>query len=101
MIRNLKKGDLIGVAYSNYIYPAIYMGVGISSNFHFYMLHSGKADIMEESMKKGRKPYVDFINRHQGISKSPIIRMFPEDLDDQEKGWYEACLFTLKKGNIL
>lgn len=101
MIRNLKKGDLIGVAYSNYIFPAISMGTGRGGNPHFYMLHNGKAEQIEEAIKKGKKPYISYINRHEAVSRSPIVRMFPEDLNDPEKGWYEECLFILKKGNIL
>jgi hypothetical protein len=97
MAFKLEKGDLIAVPYSNYLHPAIFLGYGSSGNFQFYMINSYRAnntDALEERLKKGKKPYVDFINRYQ---ENTIAKIYEQDLSPEVRENYDKIYNILEK----
>ena len=101
MTKTLALGDLIGVAYNNYIWPAIYMGKGKAGNFHFYLLSERKIERIEERLSNGKKPYIDYINRLEPVGRSPLVKISLNDLEQKDRSLAERCLFILKNGGLI
>lgn len=101
MAKNLAKGDLIVVPYSNYLHPAIFYGYGSSGNFQFLLLNSYRTNNLEGVEKRlasGKKPYIDFINRWQ---ENCIARIYEQDLTPELLEKYHKLYDLLSKYKIL
>ncbi len=97
MAFKLEKGDLIAVPYGNYLTPAIFLGYGSSGNFQFYTIgdwRSQNTDNLEQRLSKGKKPYVDFINRYQ---ENTICKIYEQDLSPELQKSYNKIYNILEK----
>lgn len=78
----LKKGDLIGVCYGNYIYLAIFDGEGKKGNIQFYpfwhILYRIHKLITTPIIKKG------YIVRKELEKAGIVVKINPEDLTDPQ-----------------
>lgn len=100
----MNKGDLIGVAYNNYIYPAIYIKDGVGGNPHFYAaFNEFRVNNIEEYAERGIRPRVDYINRVPlaGRFGSPYLKLEYSALDDVHKVLVDRTITALKKIGIL
>lgn len=96
MTENLTPGDLIGVAFNNYIWPAIYVKNNVG-NAHFYRLEEGTLD----RFRRGLKPRVEYIARNSMINDSygraPICRLHLESIKDKHRLIYDELKDLLKR----
>ncbi len=87
MINTLEKGDLIGVAYNNYIWPAVYVG-GPAGNAHFYRLMPHYIEILQ----RGQIPHVDYIARSSmsgdSHGRTPIVKVSADCLSTEQQEIY-------------
>lgn len=96
--RNLVKGDLIGVAYNNYIWPAIYAGQGSKNNSNFWLVTQ-----ILNAKRAGQIPiYKGYIMRHDTMNSSPIVKINPADLTNikDQQDYLEASQFLKQNGYI-
>ena len=100
MINTLEKGDLIGVAYNNYIHAAIYIGEGRAKNPQFYRLNT---DLIEW-LERGQIPYASFINREARMDFygcCPIVKVSVDCLPEEQQKLYVKIKDLLIKNRRL
>lgn len=98
MTNTLQKGDLIGVAYNNYIWPAVYLTDECQSTAQFFLIN----DYRLEKLRHGRLIYKDYINRGKNHSnKYPIVKIDLNSLSDKDKVMYEETKILLHKNGQL
>jgi len=97
MAFKLEKGDLIAVPYSNHLAAAIFLGYGSQGNLQFYIFNSHRVkyiDTLESRLKKGKKPYIDYINR---MEENTIAKIYEQDLSPELKEAYDQIYNILEK----
>lgn len=92
--KDLKKGDLILVAYGNTMLPAIFLEIGLRQNPRFYIVSPYKLD----SLKKYGKIYKDYITRNP---INAIAKISEEQLSDSIRLQYEEFSNLLMKHGYL
>lgn len=95
--KDLQKGDLIGVSYNNYIYPAIFKGLGSAKNPNFWFIYS----VLRYKNTTTGKVYTSYINRTDRVNSSPIVKLNPEQLEGQEQLDYLEVIDYLKQKGYL
>jgi len=95
--KDLQKGDLIGVAYNNYIILAIYKGLGSAENPNFWFIYG----VLRCKNTITGKVYTSYINRTDRPLSSPIVKLNPEQLEGQEQlDYLEAINYLKQKGYL-
>lgn len=93
--KDLKAGDLIIVAYSNKLYPAIFLDIGFRQNPRFYLINRGRID----SLRQGNGIYRDYLSRDNW--QKSIVKVNPNDMDDSVRYMYDEFLNLLQeKGKL-
>lgn len=101
MTRNLTKGDIVGIAYNNYIYPAIYRQ-STKSSYQFYLIYSDDMiRNIENAVQQNKRPYTNYINRVAGQLSSPIVRLNILDLTDEHQDYAYRALNALRKIGVI
>lgn len=95
--KDLQKGDLIGVSYNNYIYLAIYKGLGSRGNPNFWFIYG----VLAYKNTTTGKVYTSYINRADRPLSSPIVKLNPEQLEGQEQLDYLEVIDYLKQKGYL
>jgi len=95
--KDLQKGDLIGVAYNNYIYPAIYKGMGSVQNPNFWFIWG----VLNNKNTTSGKVYTSYINRTDRVNSSPIVKLNIEQLEGQDILNYREAIDYLKEKGYL
>lgn len=96
--RDLKKGDLIGVCYNNYIRLGIYNKQASKGNTNFWLLKS----VLNWKNSSSGKIYTDFINRTDKYYGSPIVKIAVDQLtnENDQQDYLEASSYLKQKGYI-
>jgi len=93
--RDLEKGDLIGVAYSNYIYLAIFNEFSPKGNPRFWTFFSMRnRRNRENNLQRPLKIYTDYISRPIESRKSSAIVKIPVDFLTDEEDQLDYLEFT-------
>ena len=82
-MQNLQKGDLIVVAYNNYLLYSVYIKTP-KNHPHYYIIF----DWIVKAINDGRRPRVDYMNRDQHKLPS-FIKVDPDLLDKTTRDKYE------------
>lgn len=82
-MQNLQKGDLIVVAYNNYLLYSVYIKTP-KNHPHYYII----SDWMVKAINDGKRPRVDYMNRDQDKLPS-FIKVDPDLLDKTTRDKYE------------
>lgn len=93
----LNPGDLIGVAYNNYIWPAIFFKEGSKKNANFGLV----IHILFSKNSGTKKLYSNHINRTDRNNSAPIVKISSGDLNEQDrKDYLEALNYLTEIGKI-
>lgn len=93
--KDLKAGDLIMVAYSNKMHPAVFSSVGIRKNPRFYII----SDSRLRNFKERGYLYRDYLTRDNW--QKSIVKVNPNDMDDSVRHMYDEFLNLLQeKGKL-
>ena len=93
--KDLKDGDLIMVAYSNRMHPAVFSSVGIRQNPRFYLMSQGKIDYLRQH----GTIYRDYLTRDNW--QKSIVKVNPNDMDDSVRHMYDEFINLLQeKGKL-
>lgn len=93
--KDLKAGDLLMIAYSNRLYPAIFLDVGLRKNPRFYLMDRGRIDYLKQS----GIIYRDYLTR--GNWEKSIAKVNLNDMDDSVRDMYDEFINLLKeKGKL-
>lgn len=103
--KDLQPGDLVGVAYTNHIRHAVWIGTGRYGNPQFLLLPWYQADVQNwetnrrvARIKEGKKFYVDYIVRKNEHS---IVKIDPVNLPDEDRTAYMGIVNLLKEKGII
>ena len=88
------KGDLVAIAYDNYMTLGIYVGRGKGGTFQYYDLNH-IINVEDVNLPKVIKSYVN------SPHTTRIIKVLPEALSMQRKEEYEKAMHYLKTRNYL
>lgn len=88
------KGDLITIAYCNYMVLAIYIGRGIGGTLQYYELNY-IVSVANGNSRKLRKAYVN------SPHSTRIMKISPEVLTIDRKEDYEKAIHYLETNNYL
>lgn len=98
--RDLERGDLIGVAYSNYIYLAIFNEFSPKGNPRFWTFYSMRNRRNRETqLQRSLKIYTDYISRPTERREASAIVKIPIDslTDEQDQLDYLEFSSILKQ----
>lgn len=95
--KTLEKGDLILVAYNNYLSHAIYAGDGGRGNPQFYYL-AGDLSWQRGRIRDGKKPYKGYIIRP---GDRVVAKLSPDELGDEDLAVYEEFKELLTQNGYL
>lgn len=88
------KGDLVAIAYNNYMILAIYVGRGLGGTFQYYDLNY-IINVEDQNLPKLTKGYVN------APHTTRIMKVLPEALNMERKEEYEKAMHYLKTRNYL
>ena len=92
--KDIKKGDIIVVSYTNLLVPAIFLELGFKGNPRFHFI----SDFKLKRLREGRKPYIDYITRK---SDNSIAKVSVDSLEDNIKDMYLEIAELLTKAGQL
>lgn len=88
------KGDLVAIAYYNYMTLAIYIGRGKEGTFQYYELNH-IINVEDQNLPKLTKSYVN------SPHTTRIMKVLPEALSMERKEEYDKAMHYLKTRNYL
>lgn len=99
MAYNLRKGDLIAVAYNNYMFPAIYLDEGKTGCPRFVMIKNQEGiNWMETFLKEKGRVYKEYMVRE---GENIIVRIYEKDMSPEQRDRYLKTSDLLRKYNII
>lgn len=96
--QTLCPGDLIVVAYNNYLWPAIFIKYNKNNVPNYFLFNIPKLQYIENSFLRGQRPYVDYISRK---GNTAIAKIAEEELSDEKRDIYYKMFDLLKKNNYI
>jgi 23S rRNA maturation mini-RNase III len=91
----IRKGDLIAIAYENYMLLGIYVGRGKTKTVQYYSV--GYLTALSDADKKLDRYSKSYINaQHQ----TRIIKVNPSDLNDKTLNAYKKAMIYLEQQNF-
>lgn len=97
-ISDIKRGDLIVIAYNNYLYPAIFDKVGIANNPNYWLISKENYEWWERRSSFIKRPKVDYANR---LIDQCIVKITEESLSVGDRWAYHKQLEFLQQKGVL